>query len=161
MNIEIIEGYDHKDEVLDLFKEYTQMLLSIDEEFGKYLEIQHYDQEIHDLEAKYGRPDGRLFLALIDGKAVGCIAMRRLDKEKCEMKRLYLRPKSRGHHLGEKLVDLILKEAKEAGYKWMYLDTLPHLASAVHIYKSRGFIEIESYNDSPKDLPTLFFRKKL
>lgn len=161
MNIEITEGYDHKEEILSLFTEYTNMLISLDEKFSAYLRVQHYDEEIKDLEEKYGRPDGRLYLVLIDGKAAGCIAMRRLDEDKCEMKRLYLRPECRGHHLGEKLVDLILREAKQQGYKEMYLDTLPHLASAVHIYRSRGFQQIECYNDSPRELPTLFFKKQL
>ena len=33
----------------------------------------------------------------------------------------------------------------------MFLDTLPYLQSAIHIYKKVGFYEIEAYNDNPME----------
>lgn len=38
---------------------------------------------------------------------------------------------------------------REIGYSHMLLDTLPFLKSAIHMYKTYGFYEISSYNDSP------------
>lgn len=160
MSLELIPGYDRPAESLSLFTEYTHMLVSHDPSFQIYLDIQHYEDEIRDLEAKYGRPEGRLYLALRDGEAAGCIALRKLDEQRCEMKRLYVRPAFRGHRIGDALVDRIIQDAKAIGYRYMLLDTLPFLESAIHMYQKRGFYEIPCYNDSPVET-TIFMQYDL
>ena len=160
MGLELIPAYDRPAEVLSLFAEYTHMLVSHDPSFQIYLDIQHYEDEIRDLEAKYGRPDGRLYLALWEGEAAGCIALRKLDDGCCEMKRLYVRPAFRGHRIGDALVDRIIQDAKAIGYRYMLLDTLPFLESAIHMYQKRGFYEIPCYNDSPVET-TIFMQYDL
>lgn len=149
MNIKIISAFDFPQEVGELFQEYTDMLIAGDGAFQKYLDIQHYNEEIQHLDTKYGVPFGRLYIAYYDGELAGCIGMRRIDEQNCEMKRLYVRPKFRGKGMGDKLIQEIIKDAGEIGYLYMLLDTLPFLQSAIHMYKKYGFYEIESYNDSP------------
>lgn len=80
--IEIVPAYDRLDDVRTLFSEYIDMLVSIDPAFSIYLKIQHYSEEKDDPSMKYAMPDGRLCIALADGKAVGCIALRKLDEER-------------------------------------------------------------------------------
>ena len=160
MSLELIPAYDRPAEVLSLFTGYTHMLVSHDPSFQIYLDIQHYEDEIRDLEAKYGRPDGRLYLALWDGEAAGCIALRKLDNRRCEMKRLYVRPAFRGHKIGDALVDRVIQDAKAIGYRYMLLDTLPFLEAAIHMYQKRGFYEIPCYNDSPVET-TIFMQYDL
>lgn len=157
VSLELIPGYDRPAEILSLFTEYTQMLVSHDPSFQIYLDIQHYEDELRDLEAKYGRPEGRLYLALWEGEAAGCIALRKLDGQRCEMKRLYVRPAFRGHKIGDALVDRVLQDAKAIGYRHMLLDTLPFLESAIHMYQKRGFYRIPCYNDSPVET-TIFMQ---
>ena len=67
------------------------------------------------------------------------------------MKRLYIRPEFRGQNLGKILVEKIIADAREIGYSYMLLDTLPFLQTAIHMYQKFGFYEIDSYNDSPMD----------
>ena len=122
--------------------------------------IQGYDDELKDLEKKYGMPDGRLYLAIWEGKPAGCIALRRLTGENCEMKRLYVRPAFQGHGIGRALAEKIIEEAKNAGYSHMFLDTVPVLADAVRLYRKMGFYETECYNDSPVET-TLFMEYDL
>ena len=160
MSLELIPGYDRPAELLSLFTEYTRMLVSHDPSFQIYLDIQHYEDEIRDLKAKYGHPEGRLYLALWEGEAAGCIALRKLDEQRCEMKRLYVRPAFRGHKIGDVLVDRILQDAKAIGYRHMLLDTLPFLESAIYMYQKRGFYEIPCYNDSPVET-TIFMQYDL
>lgn len=74
---------------------------------------------------------------------------KKIDKQNCEMKRLFVRPAFRGKQIGNQLIQTIINDAKEIGYSYMLLDTLPFLKSAIHMYKKFGFYEIESYNDSP------------
>ena len=96
-------------------------------------------------------PDGRLYLIYCDEKLAGCIGLRKIDDQICEMKRLYIRPEFRGKKLSSILVEKVIEDAKKIGYSYMLLETLPFLQSAVHIYKKFGFYEIESYNNSPMD----------
>ena len=67
------------------------------------------------------------------------------------MKRLYVRSQFRGCKIGNYLVEKIVADAKQVGYKYMLLDTLPFLSGALHIYKKMGFYEIPCYNNSPMD----------
>lgn len=150
-DIKLLPGCDRPQEVGVLFREYTDMLVEGDPAFQDYLAIQNYDDELAHLEKKYGPPHGRLYLAYYHGALAGCIALRRLNGEDCEMKRLYVRPAFRGKHIGEILVETLLREAKAMGFACMLLDTLPFLQSALKLYRRFGFYEIESYNDSPLD----------
>lgn len=151
MSIKILPAYQSPKEVAALFSEYTNMLIKSDASFQKYLEIQNYDAELEHLETKYGQPYGRLYIAYCDEKLAGCIGLRKIDAQNCEMKRLYVRPEFRGKRIGNQLVQRIINDAKEIGYAHMLLDTLPFLQSAIHMYKQYGFYEISSYNDSPMD----------
>lgn len=149
MKIEIIPAYHKKEELRTLLREYTQLLTEGDAEFRNYLDIQHYDDELAHPERKYGFPGGRLYMALCDGEAAGCVALRKLDEKRCEMKRLYVRENYRGNGIGNLLTDTLIGDARSIGYRHLLLDTFPFLERAIGMYQARGFREIEKYNDSP------------
>ena len=151
MDLKIKEGYNYKNQIKELFEEYTNLLIENDSTFKDYLTLQNYDQEVEHLEEKYGKPDGRIYIALYDGDIAGCIGLKRIDDAKCEMKRLYVKKDFRGKHIGITLTKKIIKEAKKIGYESILLDTLPFLTSAIKMYKSLGFYEISKYNDSPME----------
>ncbi len=151
MNIRIVYGYDYKDEIKSLFTEYTQYLVENDSKFKEYLEIQKYDNEINNLEDKYGVPWGRLYIAFYENQVAGCIALRKLNETECEMKRLYVKPEFRNKGIAKTLVEKVISDSKEIGYSSMHLDTLPFLQTAIKMYRKMGFYEIECYNDSPID----------
>ena len=151
MSIKILPAYDFPEEIKLLFSEYTDILIEGDPSFKEYLEIQNYDDELRHLEKKYGLPYGRLYLVYYNNEVAGCIGLKKIDKKNCEMKRLYVRPKFRGKQIGEQLIEKIIKAAKEIGYSYMLLDTLPFLKGAIYLYKKYGFYEIASYNNSPMD----------
>ena len=157
----IISAYDRVEDIRSLFSEYTDMLVSINPEFHLYLDIQHYNEEKENPSLKYALPDGRLYLDISDdGIARGCIALRKLSDGKGEVKRLYVRPEYRGKGIATALVERIVEDARNIGYKELYLDTLPELESAVRLYKSFGFEETGQYNDSPVD-KTIFMKLSL
>ncbi len=149
MDVEIVPAYDRQREVGELFEEYTDMLTASSGGFRAYLKLQHYDEELEHLETKYGLPEGRLYLACCGELPAGCIGLRKLDGENCEMKRLYVRPRFRGARIGTRLVDRVIADARAVGYSHMLLDTFPFLDSAIRIYQKRGFREIERYNNNP------------
>ncbi len=142
-------AYKEKEEILQLFHEYTDSILSEGEEVAACLKSQHYDDEINSIADKYGLPEGRLYIANHDNTPVGCVALKKINEEYCEMKRLYVRPGNRGKHIGKKLIEQIISDAKEIGYKHIRLDTFPFMNNAIKMYKNYGFYEIDRYNDNP------------
>lgn len=147
--IELVEAYNHPKEIGALFSEYTDMLIRGNPLFQKYLDMQNYAYELEHLEKKYGKPGGRLYLAYYKGEVAGCIGLRKIDEQKGELKRLYVKDNFRGKKIGAMLVDHIIADAKEIGYHFLLLDTLPFLKVAQDLYKTRGFMIVDRFNDSP------------
>ncbi len=158
--MEIVPAYGRIEDLRPLFSEYTQTLIEGDSRFFKYLGIQGYDEELMDPEKKYALPDGRLYIAYQDGSAAGCIALKRMDEENCELKRLYVRPSFRGRGIAKALCLKIFADAYDIGYRFIYLDTLPFLQDAVSLYKNLGFETIGRYNDNPIE-DSIFMRLRL
>jgi len=133
---------DHMEIARSLFLEYARSL-----HFD--LCFQDFDKEMESLPGEYAQPEGRLLLAEYYGETVGCIAMRKLEDGICEMKRLYVKPEYRHFKIGRTLTEILITEAKLAGYANMRLDTIPTMQAAIELYKSLGFQEIEPYRFNP------------
>ena len=142
--IEIIEARDPAAVAAarTLFEQY-QKALDID------LSFQGFATELDTLPGDYASPRGRLLLARDSDAAAGCVAVRPLMRDTCEMKRLYVTPRFRATGVGRLLAERVIAEAREAGYTRMYLDTLPSMASAQRLYESLGFRDIPAYRDNP------------
>jgi len=130
------------EEARRLFLEYASSL-----EFD--LAFQGWSQELRGLPGAYALPGGALLLLLSGEVAVGCVALRRLDDEAAEMKRLYLRPAARGRGSGRELTEAALREARRLGYRRVRLDTVPGMESAQALYHALGFREIAPYRENP------------
>jgi len=117
-----------------------------------YFDVDAFEHELADLPGYYGPPAGDLLLARYDGEVAGCVGLRRLDAESCEMKRMFVYPCRQGHGLGRALGEAIVAAARNAGYSVMRLDTSFRQAEALQLYRKLGFAEIEAYYDMPQPL---------
>ena len=125
-----------------LFLEYAESL-------GFDLGFQDFEAELRGLPGEYAPPGGVLLLARVAKEAVGCVGLRPLAPETCEMKRLYVRPKARAGGAGRALAEAVIEVGRELGYRRMRLDTVPTMTAARALYRSLGFREIEPYRFNP------------
>jgi len=142
MIIKQVQTKTEIEEVRKLFREYEVF-------WGVDLCFQSFEKELANLPGKYSPPNGDLLIGLNDEKIVGCVAIRRLDNGICEMKRLFVKPETRGTGLGKKLAEEIIVVAHERGYSLMRLDTLYRLTEAMHLYETLGFRKTDPYYDNP------------
>jgi GNAT superfamily N-acetyltransferase len=126
----------------ELFREY-QRSLDID------LCFQDFERELATLPGEYAPPFGQLLLLYEEEDLAGCVALRKIDDETCEMKRLYVRPEFRGRQLGKRLAEAVIDESRVIGYKKMKLDTLPIMKTAITMYRSLGFKPTPPYRQNP------------
>ncbi len=126
-----------------------RLIRAYHEDIGVDLGFQDFDAELAALPGRYARPAGRLMLAWQGSAAIACVALRPIDAARCEMKRLYVRPAARGQDLGRRLAERICSEGRDAGYRRIFLDTLPTMAAAMALYRSIGFEPVEPYVFNP------------
>lgn len=125
-----------------LFREYAELV-------SEALCFQGFDRELEELPGAYAPPGGALLLARGPAGDAGCVALKRLDANTAEMKRLYVRDAYRGSGLGRRLAQLVIDQARNAGCRRLVLDTLPRLTAAIALYRSLGFRDCAPYLDAP------------
>ncbi|THF57907.1 bifunctional helix-turn-helix transcriptional regulator/GNAT family N-acetyltransferase [Ollibium composti] len=94
-------------------------------------------------------PVGWLLLARLDGEAIACGALKRLDATTGEIKRVWVSPTARGMGVAGRLMDRLEALAGEIGCRRVLLDTNRTLTEAKAMYLKRGYSEIGRYNDNP------------
>ncbi len=107
-------------------------------------------------------PAGVFLVVESEEEAVGCGGIRRIESGRqsevwFEVKHLWVDPTARGLGLGGALLDELESRAKSFGATDCVLDTNSSLREAAGLYKSRGYREIEPYNDNPN--ATTWYRK--
>lgn len=136
-----------------IFPEDGPVVLDIWHEFvaspSVSLAHQNNQLEFDSIPGKYAAPDGCILLADRDGLIDGCVSIKRVDAEICEMKRLYVRPRARGARLGYGLIESVISAARDLGYAEMRLDVLAEFVQARQLYAAFGFVTAEPISFNP------------
>lgn len=85
-----------------------------------------------------------------DRKIIGTMALKKIDSKTVRLKRMYVKPEYRGRGIAQKMLDRLVKFAKEKGYKKILLHTYPVMENAMRFYKKNGFAE--STGDDPNQI---------
>lgn len=90
----------------------------------------------------YDKPRAAYFVVEINSKIVGGAGVSQLDHSEentCELQKMYFLPEARGKGIGGQMIQKCLEKAAEFGYGKCYLETLPEMLAAQHLYKKAGF----------------------
>ena len=145
-----------KAETANHYKHTRKLFARYADSLGFDIEFQGFSDELAALPGAYAPPSGCILLAAISELFIGCVALRRIDKSICEMKRLFVAPEHRGKSIGRALASFVIDEAQKLGYKRMRLDTVTSMQAANALYTSLGFKPIEAYCHNPLEGATFY-----
>lgn len=134
----------HRDEDTALIREIVVESLA---EFGFEPDDSGMDVDLSDLGRHY-RHHGGEFWVVEDGfgRVVGTCGVwpDPDDRTRCELRKMYLRPMARGGGLGRRLLETAIDHARRAGWVKMELETASAMHAAIGLYRSAGFVEVET-----------------
>lgn len=144
----------HTQPIRELFWEYLQWANGkVEENFGVSFDIVAMLEEDMNTLDKFTPPKGCLLLGYMEDQPMGIACLKVLTDRIGEVKRMYVRPQARNRGLGRALLNRLLEEARQIGYKRVRLDSARFMTEAHQLYRSSGFQEVEAYEGSeiPKE----------
>jgi len=144
-----VDTKEYKIFIQELFWEYLNWAnLMFSHEFDISFDVSAtLEQDMAKLQ-QFTPPEGRLLLGEYETKIAGCVCLRKMGEDVCEIKRMYVRPEFRRKRIGRSLLQAIIHEARQIGYAKIRLDTDPFAKEAQALYRSLGFHDIEPYAES-------------
>ena len=127
----------YKQQVFDFTKECF-------DELGKSFEPDGRHSFYNDIENKFIA----FYVGLKDDTVIGTVALKKFDHDTAELKSLYLRKEYRGRGYGKRLLDTVIRKAREEGFRYLVLDSMSKYKAALGLYESIGFVPIDRYNDN-------------
>ena len=117
----------------------------------KYFRLEEHDHEILGNPDQYViQPGGHIFMAFLDGRAIGCCALIPQQPGVFEVAKMAVDESHRGRGVGRKMLAYTIERARQLGASSLYLETNRNLANAIHLYESLGFKHLP-----PKQSPYL------
>jgi GNAT superfamily N-acetyltransferase len=93
------------------------------------------------------------------GAPVGTGALRRLDDQTAEVKRMFITQEARGRGNARTILHALEERARAFGCARIVLDTAAPLQEAANLYVREGYLAIARYNDNP--VAAHWFEKRL
>ncbi|WP_309646287.1 GNAT family N-acetyltransferase [Phenylobacterium sp.] len=116
---------------------------------GKHFVIEAKDREVLDDPAgKITAKGGHIFMAELDGEAVGCVGLIAMADGGFEVAKMTVTEAARGTGLGRILMQACIDKGRALGAPRLYLETNSGLAPALSLYRSMGFKDLP-----PTDTP--------
>jgi GNAT superfamily N-acetyltransferase len=94
-------------------------------------------------------PGGAFLVGYREDRPVCCGGVKRLDDERCEIKKMYVIPELRGQGVARALLHELEEVARRLGYPIARLDTGPRQGNAEGLYRDEGYTEVPDFNGNP------------
>jgi GNAT superfamily N-acetyltransferase len=131
-------------------------------------ELEDHLAPLYAVESRHGfsvekllRDGVAFFVTRVDGAPAGCGGVKLFGSEYAEVKRMYVRPRFRGLHLGELMLDHIADYCQQRGINILRLETGIYQKAAIHLYERYGFQRIPPFGDYFDDPVSLCYEKCL
>jgi len=92
-------------------------------------------------------PPGVFVIARLDGRAVGCGAIRPLDGPVGEVKRVFVRPECRRMGIASRIMALLEETGLQNGFTWLRLETGTRQPEAIALYEHLGYRRISAFGE--------------
>ena len=102
---------------------------------------------------------GTFVVARVDGRAVGCGAVRRLDETTVEVKRMYVEPEQRGRGIAKEILMNLEAAARELGATRAVLETGVYQDEAIGLYRKAGYKEVDCWGEYAASATSVCFEK--
>jgi GNAT superfamily N-acetyltransferase len=89
--------------------------------------------------------DGRLYLAKVEDQPAGVGALKPIDDELGEIKRMYVRDAYRRHGVARLVLETLVSDARRIGFRTVRLETLSYMRGAIELYRSMGFVDVDRF----------------
>jgi putative acetyltransferase len=109
----------------------------------------------------FSDPSFTFLVARLDGRPVGCGALRGLERGVGEVKRMFVVPEFRGLGIARRILKALESRARELDYSIVRLETGDQQPEAVRLYKSSGYSEIAAYGEYVGNTFSICFEKRL
>lgn len=107
------------------------------------------DQELHMMYETYQAEGARYWVVkdtetqrILGGGGFSRLKGTTVEEGICELQKVYFYPEARGHGLGCRIVTQCIEAATQAGYRQMYLESVPAMERAIGLYRKLGFEHI-------------------
>lgn len=109
--------------------------------------------ELAGLPGRYGPPSGCLVLARLDGESAGCVAFYAHDASTIKVKRMFVLPSARGHGIGGRMMEVLLAQARAAGFRRVLWSSHHTMHAAHATYRRAGFRDVPQSAEFPSVVP--------
>jgi GNAT superfamily N-acetyltransferase len=90
---------------------------------------------------------GTFVVARMDGRAVGCGAVRLLEPATVEVKRMYVEPDVRGRGIAKEILAHLEGAAKKLGARRAVLETGAYQDEAIGLYRRAGYRAVDCWGE--------------
>ncbi len=121
------------------------------------------DGEDHSFYAQFNKLDTikHALVVYLNNKPVGCGAIKQIEPDSMEVKRMYTLPELRGQGIATKILLELEKWAKDLGYKKCVLETGKRQPEAIQLYTKNGYKTIPNYGQYTNVENSICFEKYL
>ena len=140
---------DTREAARRLITEYLQWLaVEAADRYGLSLDVEAMMSSDLGESSRFWPPHGRFYVLRSGGSFVGVGGLKQLSTEVGEIERMYVQPHVRGFGVGRRLLERLINDGREIGYRVLKLESLKFLTAAHTLYRSVGFVEIPPYADN-------------
>ncbi|HQZ82032.1 MAG TPA: GNAT family N-acetyltransferase [Pyrinomonadaceae bacterium] len=109
----------------------------------KYFAVEQHDREILDHPQEYViERGGQIFMAVVDGKAVGTVALIPFGADVFELTKMSVSPDFQGRGIANSLMQACIEYARRKGTRTVFLESHRKLETALTLYRKFGFVEL-------------------